>query len=381
MLNLEDLKLQKDLTIPSHKHVEHYIRKRIIANDLKPGDKLPTKRDFIKRAGVGSKTISEAIEALCKEGLIETNNKGTFVVDKDRPSNQGESFTAAGRDKFMLLSPDKLAYVDSLLESGVYSEINSRKIDFVCRNIDAVKDNTNIDSALMDILCEGFSGLIILPPHTYQISIKRLKFLQDNNISIVFCHRKPPEIQSPLITWKWHKVGEMAADIFIKNEHKRVAYIASIQYEVSEAYLESFQDRLLKYGIEIPQSNIFYGASAHRNIDTEYQKIDFITQLLSSKDKPTAIFCNDASSEILISIVARKLQIQIPEELSILRFGSVPHDYTIANYISSLYVDHKEIGRLAVNTLLDVRQKKCPVDKVVYVPIKYEPGLTMHTNL
>ena len=182
-----------------------------------------------------------------------------------------------------------------------------------------------------------------------------------------------------MITWDWEKVGQLAAKLFIERNHKRIGYTASIRYKVSEAYEKGFKRTLQEHGIDLPDDNIYYGTSSHRSMETEYEKIEFITTLLSRPDRPTAIFCNDASSEVLLLIMAQKMNIKIPEELSLIRFGTAPHDYNMGNVVSSLYVEHKKIGNLAMQVLSEIQTNKRSMDnnEIIHVPIKFNEGETL----
>jgi DNA-binding FadR family transcriptional regulator len=59
------------------------IRLRILANDLKPGDRLPSENDLAREEGVGRTTVREALRLLASVGLIETKRGvrgGAFVT-------------------------------------------------------------------------------------------------------------------------------------------------------------------------------------------------------------------------------------------------------------------------------------------------------------
>lgn len=379
MIDLNEIKVDKRQNVPACKHVEQFLRSKIESQELKPGDKLPPKRDFLRKAGIGSKTISEAIEALCKEGLIETSKRGTFVTNNIPQDRLHPLKVDATKSKVMLLTPDITAYVDSMISSGIFSALSGTNVEFLSRNIDSTVNKTDFDTALMDVLCEKCTGIIVMPPFTYQLPLARIKAIQELGIGVVFCHRRPVGASGPLIAWDWGEVGHMAARLFLDNNHTKVGYIASIKYEVSVAYEKALKQTLKQHLIDIQDNHICYGGSSHRSVETECEKIDFLTAMLSDRNRPTALFCNDASSEILTLMMARKMGIKIPEDLSILRFGTAPHDYHMGNAMSSLFVDHKKIGHLAMQTLIEMQTGSRTVDddEVIHVPIEFNKGETL----
>jgi DNA-binding LacI/PurR family transcriptional regulator len=78
-------------------------------------------------------------------------------------------------------------------------------------------------------------------------------------------------------------------------------------------------------------------------------------------------------------MMARKMNIKIPEELSLLRFGTAPHDDNMGNFISSLSVNHKQIGNLAIQTLFEIHAGNRQVDseEIINIPINFNEGQTI----
>lgn len=67
--------------------INHY-RKYIALGVLKPGDKMPSCREFAVEIGVNHKTVERAYSELVKEGLIESiPKKGYFVSGEQKKTN------------------------------------------------------------------------------------------------------------------------------------------------------------------------------------------------------------------------------------------------------------------------------------------------------
>jgi GntR family transcriptional repressor for pyruvate dehydrogenase complex len=59
------------------------LEKRILEGSLKPGDRLPSERDFAVELGVSRPTLREAIQKLISKGLLSTRHgDGTIVTDR-----------------------------------------------------------------------------------------------------------------------------------------------------------------------------------------------------------------------------------------------------------------------------------------------------------
>lgn len=55
---------------------------KIIVENMKPGEKLPTEIELAERLSVGRSTIRESLKVLSSKGLIQRGNEGTFVSEK-----------------------------------------------------------------------------------------------------------------------------------------------------------------------------------------------------------------------------------------------------------------------------------------------------------
>jgi GntR family transcriptional repressor for pyruvate dehydrogenase complex len=59
------------------------LEKRILEGSLKPGDRLPSERDFAVELGVSRPSLREALHKLISKGLLATRHGGgTFVTDR-----------------------------------------------------------------------------------------------------------------------------------------------------------------------------------------------------------------------------------------------------------------------------------------------------------
>ena len=67
---------------PIYTYVYKCIKSDILSGELKPGEKLPSKRTFAKNNGVSTITIQNAYEQLISEGYVYTiPKKGYYVAD------------------------------------------------------------------------------------------------------------------------------------------------------------------------------------------------------------------------------------------------------------------------------------------------------------
>ncbi len=76
--------MAKDLTTDTkYSHVVNTIRDHIISGDYKPGDRLPTRSEIMRKFGLGTATVQKALDNLIDDGFVYTKarREGTFVSD------------------------------------------------------------------------------------------------------------------------------------------------------------------------------------------------------------------------------------------------------------------------------------------------------------
>ena len=65
-----------------YEQITEQIQSRIMAGELRPGDKLPPERELAEQFGVSRTAVREAVKALHEKGLIEVRpGKGTFITN------------------------------------------------------------------------------------------------------------------------------------------------------------------------------------------------------------------------------------------------------------------------------------------------------------
>lgn len=58
------------------------IEQRVVAGELRPGDKLPSERELAEQFGVSRTAVREAVKALREKGLVEVQlGRGTYITD------------------------------------------------------------------------------------------------------------------------------------------------------------------------------------------------------------------------------------------------------------------------------------------------------------
>ncbi len=75
--------IKKSSPVPIYFQLEQTIREQIEKNELKPGDMIPSEREFAQKYQISRMTVRQAINNLVNDGfLLRERGKGTFVAMK-----------------------------------------------------------------------------------------------------------------------------------------------------------------------------------------------------------------------------------------------------------------------------------------------------------
>lgn len=103
--------------IPIYEQIKEQIKNKIISNELKAGDLLPSIRSLAKDLRISVITTKNAYDELEKEGYVETiPGKGTYVANKNAE----------------IIKEEQLQKIESLMDTAIsiakISEISKKEI-------------------------------------------------------------------------------------------------------------------------------------------------------------------------------------------------------------------------------------------------------------
>ncbi|CAG9619945.1 GntR family transcriptional regulator [Sutcliffiella rhizosphaerae] len=88
--------IDKTSPIPIYYQLESYIKNQLNAGILKPGDSIPSEREYAESYEISRMTVRQAINSLVNEGLLyRRKGSGTYVAEKkiEQPLQGLTSFT------------------------------------------------------------------------------------------------------------------------------------------------------------------------------------------------------------------------------------------------------------------------------------------------
>lgn len=318
-------------------NTKHFKVSKLLSEKIRfmlPGELLPTVMELQKQYKASQATITQAIDRLREQGLVE------------RPPGKKRLVIApiGSRPKFKITlirplwaSPDYDSITNRVYEMGhdehygfsvhTYADINQLHIDHALQQTDA--------------------GLII---GDLNIDQKQIAALNSSRKPIVFLRDKPAGSNAASIWVDDTAVGKLATTHLLELGHKRIAVMLSEPYNPSSsARLHGWKKTLLEFGCKDVESRII-DCSVQPGKDAmagSYEKL--CRHLDSSPLDFTAIFCVAWTGALAALRALRERGVKVPQDVSIVTYASESPlcDFT-APALTTVQVDLERYTRGAI---------------------------------
>jgi len=380
---------QNEDYLPKYQKIVDGITAAIEDETLAEGSVLPSVRDMCRDYSLSRDTVSKAYQELKNRGIVNASpRKGYYVTRNTRsgistkrmPAQRDFKIGRQAYDTLGIIVPDIRRNVFPSIVEGFSSGSDENQLNVAVYHSEY--DIRKQGDIILQIIYRGIGGLAIVPTISHPTPAYQIEVLQQFNIPVVYCLRPVEGVKAPLICFNWQQVGEIVGRKFVQAGHKRIGYIAASKYSISQAYETSLRATLESYDIPLRPEMVFYGPPEKNELEekeVDNLKQQAILDMLNRKDRPTAIFCNDGMSEMLIYITAQKLGLSIPEDLSLVRFGKEAHDCIVTKCMASIFADNYQIGVTASKLLGEMREGKRAInnDEIVDMPLQFDNGQTL----
>lgn len=209
---------------------------------------------------------------------------------------------------------------------------------------DAIVQKEQQNQTLAFISEKENTGLIILgkcPEKQIPVLKKRYRY-------IAGIDRNPTDYEYDEVICNGATAAEMAMEYLFSLGHKKIAYIGDCNYE--SRYIGYYQS-LLKHNLPLNYVNV------HHTNQTKEEGFFFMKQILTSPDKPTALFC--ANDTTALGVLQALNELSGKEyRPSVISIDNIQASEQAKPMLTTINIPKKEMGHLAFSLLLDRRQGK-----------------------
>ncbi|MGE8206579.1 LacI family DNA-binding transcriptional regulator [Heyndrickxia sp. NPDC080065] len=205
-------------------------------------------------------------------------------------------------------------------------------------------------------------GIILLYSKTDD---KIMKYLLDEEFPFTVIGR--PYLNAERITYVDNDniyTTKQITDYLINLGHQNISFVGvNLEVVFTLDRLEGYRQALLEAGLPYDEKNIVYE-------DSLKDGKDVIKKLLSSSKPPTALVVTDDFVAIELMSYVEELNIQVPEDLSIVSFNNIMLAKHLRPPLTSVDIDIFQLGIEAANCLIEKVKNPETLPKRITIPAK-----------
>lgn len=349
-----------------YKEVQADIKNKINKGDFKAGNKIPSERELCDHYSVSRTTIRKAIDNLVSQSYLKKEpGKGTFVLDRNIKTNFDENLTGNILFVRCIHSDHKnnnstgndIFYPELLI--GIEEYMSTEGYHCIYKTI----NETTIQQEKIEQLISKVEG-VIWGGELYNKEF--LDHLLDIKIPLVFVSPSFQVENTDSVNIDDFNGAKKAVDYLIKNNHRKIAFIAGDNkshpsQEREKGYTEALKSEKIKVNNELVIANGW-------EFEDGYQAFK---ELINKKLKFTSIFAASDSLALGAMSAAKDMGYNIPEDLSIIGFDDVALSNQVKPNLTTMHVMKKEMGETAAKLLFELisDQRSYPVNVVLPVSL------------
>ncbi len=188
------------------------------------------------------------------------------------------------------------------------------------------------------------TNMILVPPMCDSTDLHELLSRRQVNFVLISPSRPVPGASS--IAMDDRRAARGMVNHFIDLGHKRIAHIGGHPDHVATLLRrQGYEEALQRAGLEVRSDYIVSGRFRFRNA------LECAEQLLSLKERPTAIFAANDEMAAAVVMTANRLGLRVPEDLSVAGFDDTPIAQTIWPELTTVAQPFEEIAKAAVESM------------------------------
>jgi len=244
-----------------------------------------------------------------------------------------------------IIVPEITSHFFSSVITGIQDTFKESGFNImICQSNESYIEEVSIVENLLRVRVDGVLVSPSSTTHKYDHFLK----LKNNGIPLVVFDRDCPGLEVDKVLVDDYDGAFQAVDYLIQSGCKKVAHLGGPpNLSTTNHRLQGYLDALKKNNMPVNDSYIL-----HVSGFTHEDGIKPSELLLNSKNRPDAIFAMNDCIAISAMHVAKKMNLKIPEEVSIIGFDDEPHSSYFTPSLSTLWQPVYSMGMLAARILL-----------------------------
>lgn len=336
----------------------NWIKEKISAGKLGPGDKLYSENEMSAMFGVSRQTVRRAIGTLENEGLVERiQGSGTYISGrKKKARKKTRNIVIITTYVNGYIFPVTLKnMVQSLSAAGYRAQImfTNNQVENERKILQSILEEDNVDGMIVEASRSAF-----LNPN-----LEYYRQLQERQVSFLFFNCRYPELDAPMVALDDVGVAEDAVHYLLVQGHRKIGGIFKLDDGQGRLRYGGYTKALLDAGIGLDDHNVVW-------IDTEEQKNlkSIKDTVLGKLSECTAVFCyNDEVAFGFMELLHEK-KIRVPEDLSIISIDGSELSLLAEPSITSVPYPMEALGKTAAENMIRLIERPDFKEDFMYRP-------------
>lgn len=309
----------------------------------------PTIREVAALSGTSIKTVSRVLNGVSTvdPALVKKVESAIKKLNYRRNATAGSLRRVDGRTNTIgILLKDIANPFSSALYRAFENLARIEGVDVLAGSMDERPEREA--ELISTFIARRVDGLIIVPTtidHAY------LETERKSGMPFVFIDRPANNFVADTVVASNRKSGRAATEHLIKQGHKKIAYLGDAQsiYTAAERFA-GYKDALKAAGIPVEKRLIYHGVEDRASLEK------FITDLVSNREHPTAIF----SSQNFVTIEALRVlrRAGLEKRIALVGFDDLDFADLVTPGITLVTQDIPKMAQIASTLLFERLQGK-----------------------
>lgn len=163
------------------------------------------------------------------------------------------------------------------------------------------------------------------------------------------------------------EAAQQMTEHLISLGHRKIGFIAGDpEHADSRERLKAFRDTMSAAKLTVPEEWIQTGGYLFEG------GLDAAMAILGQRQRPTAIFASNDDMAAAVIVIADRLKINVPEDLSVVGFDDIPMASVLSPALTTMRQPVEEMAKVAAGLLIDMQKgKKIATDEPVVLNVEF----------
>ncbi len=332
------MRIDREDDTPVYKQISEALRLKILAEEFKPGERLPSLRELAKQLNVSLLTVQQAVTELVHQDLVVSHHgKGNFISASPRRPPRKSLVGMIGGHVSNPYNASIMEKCREILEGRGYGFLP----------VLSLQTRADAARAIRHLIDEGVAGAFVLPIESFWEEQLLWDFRRER-IPFVYLGSKLDLYYSDYVIDEYEHGIHIAVDFLASLGHTRIACVtAQPLTSPVKKKVAIFRHCIGEKGFQLPEHWCQIGEAEHHEGGYLAAKA-----LLAHGDLPTAIL---ATNDLIAMGVYRALGeagLRIPGDISIIGSGDFNNSHFYSPPLTTLRIDVGRMCGIGVDVLL-----------------------------